>query len=45
MALGHLQWDQEELVGGKNEYKKSHETVPLKGHSTGHFNIVKDSFM
>ena len=30
MALGHLQWDQEELFGEKTEYKKSRETVPLR---------------
>ena len=29
MALEHLQWDQEELFGGKTDYKKSRATVPL----------------
>ena len=29
-ALGHLQWDQEELLGEKTVYQKSRETVPLR---------------
>ena len=30
IALGHLYWEQNELIDGKNGIKKFHDTEPLK---------------